>query len=132
MSCQNIVRCTQSRFALCDLTRISAYHDGLARFIPSNFLTHKSDLDQLRCWSKSFSQTCVLRFYRVSKGQTISEWIHEVIVSPKIRTKNCVFIFWEKQRLPKFILKLSDLYYRLDNQNSMLLFFETNDSFWLD
>ena len=23
------------------------------------------------------------------KGQTISEWIYEVIVSPKIRTKNC-------------------------------------------
>ena len=25
----------------------------------------------------------------VTKGQTISEWIYEVIVSPKIRTKNC-------------------------------------------
>ena len=24
-----------------------------------------------------------------TKGQTISEWIYEVIVSPKIRTKNC-------------------------------------------
>ena len=23
------------------------------------------------------------------KGQTISEWIYEVIVSPKIQTKNC-------------------------------------------
>ena len=25
----------------------------------------------------------------LAKGQTISEWIYEVIVSPKIRTKNC-------------------------------------------
>ena len=25
----------------------------------------------------------------LSKGQTISEWIYEVIVSPKIRVKNC-------------------------------------------
>ena len=28
MSCQNIIKCTQSRFALCDLTRICAHHDG--------------------------------------------------------------------------------------------------------
>ena len=42
MSCQNIIKCTQSRFALCDLTRICAHHDGLAQFIPSNFLTHMS------------------------------------------------------------------------------------------
>ena len=28
-------------------------------------------------------------FSFVTKGQTISEWVYEVIVSPKIRTKNC-------------------------------------------
>ena len=46
----------------------------------------------------------------LAKGQTISEWIYEVIVSPKIRTKNSQafcphytgpdifsFVFWEKQ-----------------------------------
>ena len=42
MSCQNIVKYTQSEFALSDLTRICAHHDGLAQFIPSNFLTHMS------------------------------------------------------------------------------------------
>ena len=42
MSCQNIVKCTQSKFALTDLTRICAHHDGLAQFIPSKFLTHMS------------------------------------------------------------------------------------------
>ena len=58
------------------------------------------------------------------KGQTISEWIYEVIVSPKIQTENCqdfalcsegknfdnfLFVFWEKRWLHKFILKLTDL-----------------------
>ena len=28
-------------------------------------------------------------FQALTKGQLISEWIYEVIVSPKIRTKNC-------------------------------------------
>ena len=60
----------------------------------------------------------------MDKGQTISEWIYEVIVSPKIRTKfvkisalttqgrnpdNFSLVFSEKQWLHKFILKLSDL-----------------------
>ena len=30
-----------------------------------------------------------ISFSDVFKGQTIKEWIYEVIVSPKIRTKNC-------------------------------------------
>ena len=59
-----------------------------------------------------------------AKGQLFSELIHEVIVSPKIQTKvvrisahcsvginpdNFLFVFWEKRRLHKFILKLADL-----------------------
>ena len=42
---------------------------------------------------------------RPSKGQLFSERIYEVIVSPKMRTKNCqdfcpvnfLFVFWEKR-----------------------------------
>ena len=56
-----------------------------------------------------------------SKGQLFSEWIYKVIVSPKIQTKivkisalttqgrnpdNFLFVFWQKQWLHKFILKL--------------------------
>ena len=61
---------------------------------------------------------------KVTKGQYISKWIYEVIVSPQIWTKNCKgtvavyraefftisrLYFWEKQWLHKFILKLIDL-----------------------
>ena len=60
----------------------------------------------------------------IIKGQLISEWIYEVIVSPKIRIKivkisalttqgrnpdNFSFVFWEKRWLHKFILKQTDL-----------------------
>ena len=52
------------------------------------------------------------------KGQSISEWIYEVIVSPKVRTKkiyalcsedrnNFLFVIWKKRWLHKFILKLT-------------------------
>ena len=61
---------------------------------------------------------------RPTKGQFFSEWIYGVIVSPKIRSKNCqihcphytgqkswqfFLVFWEKRWLHKFILKLSHL-----------------------
>ena len=64
---------------------------------------------------KQWKKTCSFFFLSAvlpAKGQSISEWIYEVIVSPKIRTKNCqdfclhytwqkswqfLFIFWEKQ-----------------------------------
>ena len=57
-------------------------------------------------------------------SELISECIYEVIISHKIQTKivkisalttqgrnpdNFSFVFWEKRRLHKFILKLSDL-----------------------
>ena len=57
---------------------------------------------------------------RFAKGQLISEWIYQIIVSPKIRSKNCqdfcfhytgqnswqfFSVFWEKRWLHKFILK---------------------------
>ena len=63
----------------------------------------------------------------VTNGQSISEWIYEVIVSPKRWTKivkisafatqgrnldNFLFIFSAKRCLHKFILKLTDLYCR--------------------
>ena len=57
-----------------------------------------------------------------AKGQTISEWIYEVIVSPSIRIfnisalttqgrnpDNFSFVFWEKRWLHKFFLKITDL-----------------------
>ena len=62
--------------------------------------------------------------WKTHKGQLISEWIYEVIISPKIRTKivkisalttqgrnphNFLFLFWVKRLLHKFILKLTDL-----------------------
>ena len=42
-------------------------------------------------WVENVSLTAFFHTnYKVlSKGQTISEWIYEAIVSPKIRTKNC-------------------------------------------
>ena len=60
----------------------------------------------------------------LTKGQLFSEWIYEVIVSPKKRTKNCqdfcpvlweqkswrfLLVFWEKRWVHKFILKSTDL-----------------------
>ena len=68
---------------------------------------------------------CHLKSYSYTKGQLISEWIYELIVSSKIRTKNCKdfcpdsqgrnpcnfsFDFWKKRWVYKFILKLTDLY----------------------
>ena len=64
------------------------------------------------------------KFGGQTKGQLISEWIYEVIVSPKIKQKivrisalttqgrnpdNFTFVFWEKRWLYKFILKITDL-----------------------
>ena len=90
------------------------------------------------CWKASVME--ILTFYywlhvefvlTFIKGQLISEWIYEVIVSPKIRTKNCQdfcpstqgrnpdnfsFVFWEKRWLHKFVLKLSDLYLEPEGQ----------------
>ena len=88
-----------------------------------------------RIWNSCFLQTMCPTLnlkgntYKISthdfpKGQSISEWIYEVIVSPKRWTKivkisafatqgrnldNFLFIFWEKRWLHKFILKLTDL-----------------------
>ena len=47
-----------------------------------------------------------------TKGQLISKCPFGVIIWTKIPTKkfdNFLFVFWEKRRLHKFILKLSDL-----------------------
>ena len=61
-----------------------------------------------------------LLLYRLHKCQLNSEWIYEVIVSPKMPTKNyqdfcpgSLFegrAFWEKRWTHKFILNLTDLY----------------------
>ena len=51
-----------------------------------------------------------------TKGQLNSEWIHEVIVSPKMPTKTYVlkiipmFVFWENWVHHNLLLRLSDLY----------------------
>ena len=64
-----------------------------------------------------------MKTIRLSKGQLNSEWIYEVIISPKMQTNNCqdfwphytgqmswhLFIFWENRWLHKLILKSSDL-----------------------
>ena len=41
------------------------------------------------CWFFFFFFRLIQLLQAASKGQTISEWIYEVIVSPKIRTKHC-------------------------------------------
>ena len=71
-----------------------------------------------------YTKELKLNLNKLSKGQTISEWIYEVIVSQKLRTKiakisalatqgrnpdNFLFVFWEKRWIQKFILKMSDL-----------------------
>ena len=47
----------------------------------------------------------------LAKGQTISEWIDEVIASPKIQTKNCQD-FWRKERRK---IKIKKLQFILDS-----------------
>ena len=48
----------------------------------------------------------------LAKGQTISGWIDEVIVSPKIQTKNCPD-FWRKERRK---IKIKKLQFILDRE----------------
>ena len=58
----------------------------------------------------------LIREFRVGKGQYISKWIYEVIVSPKIWTKiiriSALYTVGQKSWwwLHKFILKFTDLY----------------------
>ena len=76
----------------------------------------------LKCELQKCARNSIMAFW--AKGQLISEWIYELIVSSKIRTKSCKdfcpdsqgrnpcnfsFDFWKKRWVYKFILKLTDL-----------------------
>ena len=61
-------------------TRFQLCHFGLHSYKEVAIWSRKN-----RHWEVSFSRFLVCTF----KGQLISEWIYEVIASPKIQTKNC-------------------------------------------
>ena len=74
------------------------------------------------CWCVDVSKKWLL--HCSSKGQLNSEWIHEVIISPKMlrilpwkfirgsgrNLKNFRLAFWEKRWPHKFILNLTDIH----------------------
>ena len=84
-------------------------------------IAHQSISVNWMCEKKSWKHYWLTRTNTTTKGQLFSEWIYEVIVSPKIWTNkklsgllpttqgrnpnNFAFVFWEKWWLHKFILK---------------------------
>ena len=80
------------------------------------------------CDDRNWLMWWLMLWIMMTKGQTISEWNYEVVISPKIdfcphytgqKSWQFFFVFLEKRWLPKLILKLSDLIIWLSDESLM-------------